>query len=125
MSRTRESGAYLGGIGTMLNEADVCIHCGEMHPVRNFGLSHGERGHCPKVIMGRFPILIDADGGEDLLEEELLVGSASQRIRDYESPPLPMTGSERVHRRLGVDLETRARTMGLPWLPPPDLGTVI
>ncbi len=109
----------------MLEEADVCILCGEVHPVRHFGLRHGEHGHCPKVVMGRFPILIEGEEIEDLLDEEPLAGSASQRIREYEAPPVPMPSPHESHRHYEVDPVNRARTMGLPWLPPPDLGTVI
>jgi hypothetical protein len=102
----------------MLKQADVCIHCGERHPARNFGLRHGEGGQCPKVIMGRFPLLSRPFEEESELDKPL-AGSASQRIRDYETPVLP--GS--LPSRSGPG--ERARTMGLPWLPPPDLGSVI
>ena len=122
MSRSRESGAYLGGIGAMLQEADVCILCGEVHPTRHFGLRHGERGECPKVIMGRFPLISDSDG---VSEETPLRGSASQRIREYEAPPVPPPPRSEPRRQMSADLDARARALGVPWLPPPDLGAVI
>ena len=108
----------------MLEVADVCILCGEVHPVRNYGLRHGEHGECPKVIMGRFPMITRPDG-EEVMDERSLRGSATQRIRDYETPQAPHVPRSDGHPRLGADLETRSRTMGLPWLPPPDLGTVV
>jgi len=108
----------------MLEVADVCILCGEVHPSRHYGLRHGERGECPKVIMGRFPLLTRGNG-DDGGDEEPLVGTASQRIREYETPSVPAPSRQDSYRRMNVDSETRARTMGMAWLPPPDLGAVI
>ncbi len=105
----------------MLEVADVCILCGEVHPARQFGFNHGEHGQCPKVIMGRFP-MISQPPADDVLLETPVRGSASKRIRDFETPSSP---AERTDSRFGVDSSTRPRPMGLPWLPPPDLGAVI
>lgn len=107
----------------MLEVADVCILCGEVHPVRNFGLQHGERGECPRVIMGRFPLLTGAEA-DAIATEEALRGSMSKRIRDYETPSHPAPRMD-VPPAPKSGPEARARAMGLPWLPLPDLGTVI
>lgn len=121
MNRTEESGAYLGGIGTMLDGANVCLSCGEVHPEKQFGLRHGAARECPKVIMGRFPLISQPDPAE--FPEIPVRVSASRRIRDFEMPPAVYLGSLPSGRRGGT--EPRSRGMGVPWLPPPDLGEVI
>lgn len=108
----------------MLEVADVCILCGEVHPARHFGLSHGERGECPRVLMGRFPLISLPDGDREF-EEDVLRGSASRRIREYETPtPLPPSRRD-LDPDLGVGPTARNRAIGMPWLPLPDLGEVI
>jgi hypothetical protein len=121
MSRAQESGAYLGGIGTMLEVADVCLSCGEVHSDKQFGFRHGGARECPKVIMGRFPV-ISRPELPDLNDVPVRV-SASRSIRDYETPPAVSLGSLPSPRRGGPD--PRSRGMGVSWLPPPDLGEVI
>jgi hypothetical protein len=121
MSRTQESGGYLGGIGTMLEGADVCLSCGEVHSDKQFGFRHGATRECPKVILGRFPV-ISQPALQSAAEVPVRI-SASQRIRDYEMPPPVSLGSLPTPRRDGTD--PRSRGMGVPWLPPPDLGEVI
>jgi hypothetical protein len=121
MSRTQESGAYLGGIGTMLGEADVCPSCGQTHPDRQFGFSHGGSRQCPKVVMGSFPILDETD--PEALPEPVLRAPAGRRIRDFETPVQVSLGSLPVPRR--SDLEIHPRSLSVPWLRPPDLGEVL
>ena len=122
MSRTQESGAYLGGIGAMLQVPDVCLSCGEVHSGKQFGLRHEGRAECPKVIMGRFPLYSMPDG--EGLAEGPTRGLASRRIREFEAPAAnPATHSVGSTRR--DDPDARPRSMGMPWLPPPDLGEVI
>ena len=55
MTRASESGAYLGGIGTMLAQAEVCPHCGAPHHRARVGGSPSS--DCPHVVFGTFPIL--------------------------------------------------------------------
>jgi hypothetical protein len=121
MSRTQESGAYLGGIGTMLEVANVCLSCGAVHSGKQFGFAHGEARECPKVIMGRFPVISQPEL-PDLTEFPVQV-SAARSIRDYEAPPAVSLGSLPSPRRSGPG--SRPRGMGVPWLPLPDLGEVI
>jgi hypothetical protein len=124
MSRTQESGAYLGGIGTMLEKANVCLSCGEVHSDKQFGFRHGPGRECPKVIMGRFPVLSEPELPEQ--PEVPVRVSASRRIRDYETPPIvPAISLGSLPRTRRGDGGSRSRTMGVPWLPPPDLGEVI
>jgi hypothetical protein len=121
MSRSEESGAYLGGIGMMLEVTKVCLSCGEVHPDTPFGFLHGAARECPKVIMGRFPVISQPDLSE--FPEIPVQVSASRRIRDYETPPAVSLGSLPTPPRGGAD--ARSRGMGVSWLPPPDLGEVI
>jgi hypothetical protein len=123
MSRTQESGAYPGGIGTMLEVPDVCLSCGEVHSEKHFGIRHGERRECPKVIMGRFPLLSRPDG--EGVPEVPVRSSASQRIREFETPTVPPPVSLGSLPRRRNEPESRTHSMGMPWLPLPDLGEVI
>lgn len=107
----------------MLEVADVCLSCGEVHPEQQFALRHGQRRECPKVILGRFPLLSRADGDGTL--EEPVSGPAARRIRDYEIPTIPAPLTFTPFARRGDEPESRLRTLGMPWLPPPDLGEVV
>jgi hypothetical protein len=57
MTRADESGAYLGGIGTMLTNNEVCTACGQVHEKRQFTFRHNGNRECPDVVMGSFPVL--------------------------------------------------------------------
>ena len=120
MSRTRESGAYLGGIGVMLGEANACPLCGETHPETQFGIRHGGPRECPKVILGSFPVI-------DHLEEEDVLpiphASVARRIREFETP-IPVSLTSPPPPRLD-EVDSRPRGLGVPWLRPPDLGEVL
>ncbi len=123
MSRTKESGAYLGGIGTMLGVADVCPSCGQVHPERPFGFSHGGPRECPKVVMGSFPVLDEVPGNP--VPAGVLRGPAGRKIREFETPtPVQVTlGSLPTPRREEIVAQTRS--LSFPWLRPPDLGQVL
>jgi hypothetical protein len=127
MSRTQESGAYLGGIGAMLEVADVCPSCGQIHSARQFGIRHGGPRECPVVVMGSFPLLTSPPA-EEISEAvpapvPLAVPVASTVPRAQETRETPVyLGSLPVRQRVE---ETRGRSLGLLWLPPPDLGEVL
>ncbi len=57
MTRATESGAYLGGIGTMLTQSDVCPACGRVHADARSILRTGARRECPLVVFGTLPTL--------------------------------------------------------------------
>ena len=122
MSRTKESGAYLGGIGTMLGVADVCPSCGEVHPDQPFGISHGGPRECPRVVLGSFPVLdeVDLDG----LPGSTMRGHADRKIREFETPVQVSLGSLPAPRR-DPTVDPHPRSLGVPWLRPPDLGEVL
>jgi hypothetical protein len=123
MSRTQESGAYLGGIGAMLEVTDgVCPSCGQVHADRQFGIKHRSPRECPVVVMGSFPVVSIPSPPPD----PPIRVPAARRIREAEqSLPIPTPypvswPSPRAEQDRG-----RTRTLTIPWLPPPDLGEVL
>ena len=100
MSRTQESGAYLGGIGAMLEVANVCPACGEAHSDRQFGFKHRSARECPRVVMGSFPV---ATMPTPPLEAPIRVPAARQ-IQAAENSPLA-----RVSQDFGVQFGIRHR----------------
>jgi len=122
MSRTQESGAYLGGIGAMLQVADVCPACGEAHSDRQFGFKHRSARECPRVVMGSFPVAtmpspplavpIRVPAAQQIQIAERPRGRVQMPLAPYPAPsPEPDRG--------------RSRSLGILWLPPPDLGEVL
>jgi hypothetical protein len=122
MSRTHESGAYLGGIGAMLEVTDVCPACGQVHSDRQFGFKHRSLQECPLVVVGSFPVVSLPNPPL----EAPIRASAAKRIRDAEQPvgPLPVYEGPFASPRVAFE-RVRGRALGLPWLPPPDLGEVL
>src|ERR1700688_2105854 len=55
------SGAYLGGISTMLAQNDVCPSCGQVHEESRFSLRLGQARGCPMVVFGYLPTLTGAN----------------------------------------------------------------
>lgn len=122
MSRTQESGAYLGGIGAMLEVSDVCPACGQVHSGPQFGFRHRSARECPTVVIGSFPVVSLPNPPADLP----IRVPAARRIQEAERPlpPLPVFVAPLPSFRAARD-GPRGRSMGIPWLPPPDLGEVI
>ncbi len=126
MSRTQESGAYLGGIGAMLEVSDVCPACGTAHSDRQFGIHHGGPRECPSVVMGRFPVLSGPQVEE--IPEAIPIPAplavpapvSSPRESHSREPPVSL-GSLPIHPRDA----SRNRATSVLWLPPPDLGEVL
>jgi len=123
MSRTQESGAYLGGIGAMLEVANVCPACGEAHTDRQFGFKHRSARECPRVVMGSFPV---ATMPNPPLEAPIRVPAARQ-IRDAERPRgVPIAPGGMFFPPRGDFERSRPRaSLGVLWLPLPDLGEVL
>jgi hypothetical protein len=113
MSAEGESGAYLGGIGTMLEVADVCPACGEVHSDRQFAFLHRGSGQCPALVRSNYPVVSRPTAP---LESHLV---PDPRPREPEMPvsmgSLPLPPREDNGDR-------RFRTLSMPWLTPPDLG---
>jgi hypothetical protein len=118
MSRSRESGAYLGGIGTMLGDTRACPRCGGIHESHPFGFQHHGAGECPTLKADEFVLVSQPDGRIE--ETEPAAESPSVPLRTpmpvaLGGIPIPAQSPEiRAHRGLEV-----------PWLPPPDLGEVL
>jgi hypothetical protein len=117
MSRARESGAYLGGIGTMLGDTRACTVCGGIHETNPYGLQHRGAGQCPLVVKDDFAALSLADGRLQI--DEFPESEPSIPLRT----PLPLSlGGLPLPPR---DFDSRAaRHVEVPWLPPPDLSEV-
>lgn len=109
----------------MLEVADVCPSCGRVHSDRQFGIHHGAPRECPTVVMGTFPVLTapQADPVPEAIPAAipLTVPAASPRYGRVRETPVSL-GSLPVRHR---DQEARARSLGVLWLSPPDLGEVL
>jgi hypothetical protein len=116
MSADQASGAYLGGIGTMLEVADVCPSCGQVHSDRQYAFLHRGSGQCPALVRGSFPVVSQPAAP---IEAHMVAESLRPHAADV---PVSM-GSLPVPPKDGVG-ERRVRTLSLPWLTPPDLGGV-
>ncbi|HXQ48211.1 MAG TPA: hypothetical protein VN842_00320 [Thermoplasmata archaeon] len=117
MSRSRESGAYLGGIGTMLGDTRACTVCGGVHETHPYGLQHRGAGQCPLVVQDEFAVVSLSDGRLQIEETPTIEPGIPLRT------PLPLSlGGLPLPPR---ENESRsARHVEVPWLPPPDLSEV-
>jgi hypothetical protein len=116
MSADEESGAYLGGIGTMLEVADVCPACGQAHSDRQYSFLHRGAGQCPALIEGTYSIVSRPTAPiESHLVPDLVRARATDTPVSLGSLPLPP--------RDGAG-DRRIRSLSVPWLTPPDLGGV-
>ena len=73
------SGAYLGGIGTMLSQNEVCPECGQVHKERRIGSFLVAHRRCPLVVLGAFPTVTqppETDEPVEPLEVEVLPQTA-------------------------------------------------
>jgi hypothetical protein len=119
MTRSRESGAYLGGIGTMLGETRVCASCGGVHESHPYGLQHRGAHQCPAVVAKDFAVVSTLDGELEppAPQDEVSVALPRSDLPvAFGSVPVPSgRDSGRSHQR----------TLDVPWLPPPDLSEVV
>ncbi len=127
MRRTQESGAYIGGIGAMLEAADACPSCGQVHAEQQYGIRHGSARTCPSVVVGSFPVITTPES--TVVPEAipspvpLTVPAAGRPARVTPSWDVPVSlGSLPAPPR---EYESRSRNLAGLWLPPPDLGEVL
>jgi hypothetical protein len=114
MSADQASGAYLGGIGTMLEAADICPSCGKVHADRQYAFLHRGSGQCPSLIESTYSVVSRPSPAiEAHLVPSLPKATESDVPVSMGSLPVPPRSSEG---------ERRTRTLALPFLPPPDLG---
>ena len=103
MSRTTESGAYLGGIGTMLTQSEVCPACGRVHTGRRFGFLGSTKGECPLVIVGSLPTVAHAAAAEpDLPAPFPEPARVRVPIEAVSAPPLPTPPAARKPSGMNV-----------------------
>jgi len=108
----------------MLQASHVCPSCGQTHVGRKFGLKHRAPRECPLVVVGNFPI-VSLPNPPIQSVVKVTTGRRSPQFGLPADPelltidPLTPVQSARAH-------ETERRGgLGLPWLPPPDLGEVL
>lgn len=106
----------------MLEMADVCLRCGQDHPIPRVSLRSRGPIECPSVVLGSFPVLPASD--PEL--EELPPRPASRRIREFEQPAPATSTATPVSISWGRREDvSQPRPLAIPWLPLPDLGEVI
>ncbi|HLM90816.1 MAG TPA: hypothetical protein VK424_02030 [Thermoplasmata archaeon] len=119
MTRSRESGAYLGGIGTMLGETRACDSCGGVHESHPFGFQHRDGHECPALVEKDFAIVSLLDGETDrpetLSDEFSIALPRSDLPVAFGAVPIPSPRDSRSHQR----------TLEVPWLAPPTLSEVV
>jgi len=124
MSRAQESGAYLGGIGAMLGVSHCCPACGQVHDGQKFGIKHRAPRECPLVIIGSFPLVsLPSPAPQPPVKVPAASkggnGGSSVEVQSFVAESLRQ--GEFSRPRNGE----RNRGLGVPWLPPPDLGEVL
>ena len=124
MSQTQESGAYLGGIGAMLEVSHCCPACGQVHDGHKFGIKHQAPRECPLVIIGSFPLVsIPSPPPEAPLKvPSVSKGANGGSHADGPSFVVEVARPPEFSRPRNGE---RTRGLGVPWLPPPDLGEVL
>ena len=103
MTRTAESGAYVGGIAAMLSQADVCPSCGDSHNDRRFGFRLPSSSGCPKVVFGSLPTVTSGP------ELDFPHPTPSLLPRAEAQPMLPTQAGTLV------PLVRRASNLAIPW----------
>jgi hypothetical protein len=68
---TSRSAARLGGISTMVTEADICPLCGGQHDGRRRRFWERAEPVCPVIVNGPFPVLMNVPRPAELLAEFL------------------------------------------------------
>jgi len=108
----------------MLQVAHGCPACGQVHEGQKFGFKHRAPRECPVVVTGNFPVVTVPN---PMTAAQVKVPSVI-RAQALQPAPVPEVVSFEpvgtVPTVSGRDGE-RGRALGLPWLPPPDLGEVL
>jgi len=125
MSRTQESGAYLGGIGAMLQVSHGCPACGQVHEGRKFGFKHRAPRECPLVITGNFPVVSLPTPSSEAPVRVSTSARANNGDGGLRVPESLIAESLRQVELARPRDGERVRGLGVPWLPPPDLGEVL
>ena len=106
----------------MLEVSHGCPACGQVHEGHKFGIKHRAPRECPLVIIGSFPLVSIPPAPADApisLTEVTPVRKSGARREPQTVVAEPISSAEFARAR------TAARGLGVPWLPPPDLGEVL
>ena len=107
----------------MLQVSHGCPACGQVHDGRHFGLKHRAPRECPVVVVGSFPVVSLPSPPPP----PMIKATVARRAPEFGLPsdtdllmvdPLVTVQAARVRE------SDRSRGLGIPWLPPPDLGEV-
>lgn len=111
----------------MLEVSNVCPACGQVHDGSKFGLKHRAPRECPRVVMGSFPLVSLPRPTEEapVKVPRTKEGPArkSARSEPRENTSILLADSLTLVRPARETARNRA--LGVPWLPPPDLGEVV
>jgi hypothetical protein len=121
MGGTGGVNAHLGGIGAMLEAADICPKCGEVH----FDARPASHARVPESYplgsVSGFPAYAPATP----LVLDVPRVPAGERIREFEAIPSAFRHSAAATSAAVAQEPGRgSRRMLISWLPPPDLGEV-
>lgn len=104
------SGGRLGGISTMVTQADICPSCGGQHDGRRrsfWDRSGRAEQVCPVVVHGPFPMLMKLPEPQEVFLE---LAPDSEALREDRPSTAPGNGSPNLSRRLGQ--------LPIPWPTP-------
>ena len=109
----------------MLQVSHGCPVCGQVHEGRKYGFKHPAPRECPLVIVGDFPVISlppPPDGIPVKVPAAHHDREDNDGSRNSESLIAESLRQAEFARSRGAD---RSRGLGVPWLPPPDLGEVL
>jgi hypothetical protein len=108
----------------MLEVSHCCPSCGQVHDGRKFGIKHRAPRECPLVIIGSFPLVsLPSPPSEAPLKVPTASKGRTGNSR-LEAQSIVAESLRQVEFSRPQDGE-RTRGLGVPWLPPPDLGEVL
>ena len=106
----------------MLEVSHGCPACGQVHEGRKFGFKHRAPRECPLVVIGSFPLVsLPTPPAEAPIQ---LTAVNRDRNGSTRAPPQTIV-AEPISPAEFSRARGAARGLGVPWLPPPDLGEVL
>ena len=108
----------------MLQVSHGCPACGQVHEGRKFGFKHRAPRECPLVVLGSFPVISQPNAAP---EQPVRIPSVKTNLEVEPRHEPDLFGGESIGRvQFARSRESeRTRGLGVPWLPPPDLGEVL
>jgi len=109
----------------MLQVSHCCPACGQVHEGRKYGFKHRALRECPRVIVGNFPVVSLPNPPEDApIKTPTVVRGNGGNGGAHTSESLLAESIRQTEFSRPRDGD-RTRGLGVPWLPPPDLGEVL